>query len=46
MVAPSFVMVVLLSVIILSIPLGPNVVLTTSTTETQALMLLIIYDLP
>jgi hypothetical protein len=34
------------SVIILSIPRGPNVVLITSTIDWHALILLIIYDLP
>lgn len=46
-VAPSLVMVVLFPwVIILSIPLGPRVFLTISTTELTALMLETIYPLP
>ena len=46
-VAPSLEIVVpLLSVIILSIPRGPKVVLITSTIDWHALILLIIYDLP
>lgn len=47
MVAPSLEMVVFLEVvIILSIPLGPRVVLTTSTTASTALMLDMICPIP